>query len=393
MKKLLIVTDAWFPQVNGVVTALNKIREEAEASGYKVLVAHPEMFTSIPFPIYPEISLAIFPYSKLKRMILAEKPDYIHIATEWTLGFTARSICLQWNIPFTTSYHTNISLYTRKYLPVIIAPIVARFAMTYMQRFHNTAVSTLVSTSTMQEDLIKTGFTKTAPWILGVDTKLFSPSRANESDQLKYPRPFFTYVGRIAKEKNLEEFLETQLPGTKILIGDGPEMKYLQEMYFGRAKFLGCKHGVELARLIAQSDVLVLPSKSETFGLVMLEALASGVPVAGHYATGLKDVITSGVDGHLDDDLASAAMACLSLKNHKDACRTKAEQFSWSNSANLFFAGIKPSAIRKWSTVSPVELKKYTSPIHQTNTHRLLYPVILATHAMFASLKKSIAKK
>ncbi len=391
MKKLLIVTDAWFPQVNGVVTAMDKIREEAETAGYRVTIVHPEMFLCVPFPIYPEIKLAMFPYRALKRIILAERPDYVHITTEWTLGFTARSICGKWKIPFTTAYHTNISLYIMKYMPIVIAPIIAKSTMIYMRWFHNSAVHTLISTETMQKELKENGFTKIVPWRLGVDTKLFSPARASEDEALEYPRPFFTYVGRIAKEKNLEEFLEAELPGTKIIIGDGPEMKNLQEMYFERAKFLGCKKGVELARLLAQSNVLVFPSKTETFGLVMLEALASGVPVAAHHATGLKDVISSGVDGYLDDNLTRAALACLSITDRR-ACRTKAEQFSWSHSAELFLAAAKPSAIRSWSSVSKAEFHKYTAPVSQTRTQLLLTQILSAFKTILTSLKKSLSK-
>ena len=384
MKKVLIVTDAWFPFVTGVGTALCKIREEAERSGYRVTVVHPGMFLAVPFPFYAAQPIAVFPRRKLQRLMLEEQPDYVHIATEWTIGYTARSICLRWNIPFTTSYHTNMAAYVRTYFRPI-APIAAWLATFYMRWFHNAAAATLSNSPTMQRELAAAGFTRVAPWQLGVDTELFSPERATEGAPLEYQRPIFSYVGRIAKEKNIEEFLEARLPGTKLIIGDGPELARLRETYVGRAVFLGCKRGAELARLVAQADTLVFPSRTETFGLVMLEALASGVPVAAHCATGPKDVITSGVDGYLHDDIAHAATACLSLPVPSAACRAKAEQFAWAHSARMFMEAVQPSVIREWPEVS--SKARARGPALGEQMIHVLSSVAFAVRSLFFPIK------
>jgi len=333
MKKILLVTDAWAPQANGIVRVQDAHISYLTARGYEVVVIQPEQFTTIPLPIYPEIRLALFPRRRIKKMIGEIKPDAIHIMVEGPLGWAARSVCRERGIPFTTWYHTHLQLYTKAYLRGFLRPV-----YTLLRRFHSTAVRTMVSTESLKRELESTGFTHIAVVPLGVNTELFV---RNPSPSLPpFPAPVFVYFGRLAIEKNPEEFLKLQLPGTKLVFGDGPlrpmlEKKYPEARFFGRYKV-----GKEFVDQLSLSDVFIFPSRTETFGLVVLEALACGIPVAAHSVMGPRDILTEGKDGYLSEDLAEAAQKCLALS--REDCRAKALQYSWEHSADEFLKNLAP---------------------------------------------------
>ncbi len=331
MKKILIITDAWYPQVNGVVTVMNNIMIQLTSRGFDVVVVHPGLFLSRPFPLYPEVPLVLFPGKKMEKLFLKEKPDYVHIATEWTLGMSARAYCFRKGIPFTTSYHTNFPLYVSHYFP-FGKKILASLAYRYMRWFHSPARATLVSTKTLKEELEHAGFQHITLWSFGLDIEFFKRNTLVPSSEL--PSPVFVYFGRCAKEKGIEEYLKLTLPGTKLVIGDGPLRKELEKKYGASAIFVGYKRGQELIDALSVCDVCVFPSRTETFGLVVIEALALGLPVAAHNVMGPRDIISSGVDGILSEDLEIAAKECLLLSREK--CREKALQFSWERSADIF---------------------------------------------------------
>ena len=334
MKKLLIVTDAWFPQVNGVVTVFDRISTLLRVRGIEVVVVHPELFDrTFPLPLYPEVPMAILPGKRMREIFLREKPDYVHIATEWTLGLSARWLCLQNKIPFTSSYHTNFPLYAAHYFRYgfLLSPI----ASMYMRWFHKPAQSLLVSNESLKQQLISDGFHNVNVWPFGIDTDLFKRDETNVPDEAKtLVHPVFVYFGRVCKEKGIEEFLQLSLPGTKLVIGDGPLRIPLEKKYADKATFIGYRRGQELVNWLSACDVCVFPSRTETFGLVVLEALACGLPVAAHNVLGPKDSITHDVDGYLSEDLQDAAIKCLPLS--RTDCRQKALHYSWETSADVF---------------------------------------------------------
>jgi glycosyltransferase involved in cell wall biosynthesis len=340
MQTLLLVTDAWNPQVNGVVRTLQKTKELLEQQGWRVVVVQPGLFARVPFfVIYPEIQLALFPLPTLVKILRQEKPTHIHIATEGPLGFTMRQVCRMKGLSFTTSYHTHFPLYLKgRGLSIFERP-----GMAYLRWFHKASTHVLVATASIKENLEYRGFTRIALWPLGVDTALFHPQAHAGTDSKK--EPIFVYVGRLAVEKNVEEFCTLSLPGKKVLIGDGPLRPALQKKYGTTHEFLGYLHGEALARAVARADVFVFPSYTETFGLVIIEALACGVPVAAHNVMGPKDIITSGVDGYLGDDLADAARTCLSLS--RDKCREKALRYSWDASVRALLSHLTPVSANK----------------------------------------------
>ncbi len=327
MSAILIVTDAWYPQVNGVVTVFSKMKELLEKDGHQVKVIHPGLFLSLPLPFYSEIRLAFTTVSKIEKIIFFEKPDYIHIGTEGPLGFLARKACLHKAVSFTTSYHTHFPHYIKLRIHFLFTLTYA-----YLKWFHGAAERTFVATDGLRKELLSFGLKNIIVWPLGVDLELFK--RNNTLPQL-YAKPIFLYFGRIAVEKNVEEFLQTALPGTKLIVGDGPLRKKLEKKYCDDSTlFLGYKRGQNLVNIISQSDVFVFPSRTDTFGLVIIEALACGVPVAAHNVLGPKDIISQGEDGYLSDNLTQAALACLLLS--KDKCREKASKYSWTNSKESF---------------------------------------------------------
>ncbi|WP_166936652.1 glycosyltransferase [Rhizomicrobium electricum] len=328
--KVMIVTDAWTPQVNGVVRTLEMLGRELTALGHEVRYVTPEGRTTVPLPTYSEIRLSLFAQGTLEEEIREFAPDAIHIATEGTLGIGARKTCLQYDIPFTTSFHTRFPEYVTARFPFIREESVYRF----LRWFHGPAVTMMVATPALQRELECHGFKNLKIWSRGVDTDQFCP---RPGYHLPYPGPVWLYVGRIAVEKNIEAFLKLDLPGTKVLIGDGPARASLAKTY-PEAKFLGPRTGEALVEAYAGSDVFVFPSKTDTFGLVVLEALACGTPVAAYPVQGPTDVIGDAPVGVLDEDLAKACREALKIS--RDDARAFALQRSWRSCTEQFLSNI-----------------------------------------------------
>lgn len=331
MKKILFVTDAWAPQVNGVVRVLLALIPILEKRGYEICVIEPSQFKTIAIPFYKEIRISLFPGRKIEKVIKDFNPDVVCLVTEGSLGWAARRVCKNLKIPFITWYHTHFQLYVDARLHGLMSPI-----FYLLRRFHSTATRTMVSTERLSSELELSGFKNMVIMPLGVDVELFTRSLNSALPEL--PKPVFVYFSRLAPEKNPEEFLQLQLPGTKLVIGDGPLRKKLENKYSDTHLFVGYKRGQELVDWLSLADVFVFPSRTETFGLVALEALACGLPVAAHDVMGPGDVISHGVDGHLSEDLAEAAIACLSLS--PEDCRRKAEQYSWERSADALIENL-----------------------------------------------------
>jgi 1,2-diacylglycerol 3-alpha-glucosyltransferase/glucuronosyltransferase len=333
--KIAIVTDAWRPQTNGVVQTLCTTAQTLRAGGHEVLIVEPGQFRTFPCPTYPEIRLAWFPYRRLAKLLREVAADCIHIATEGTLGLAARSWCRRNRFPFTTSYHTQFPEYVRARAPI---PLAVSYA--HLRRFHAAAARTMVATPTLQKTLESRGFRHIVRWTRGVDVQLFKPG---DKQFLNLPRPIFGYVGRVAVEKNIEAFLSLDLPGTKLVIGDGPERLALQAR-FPETVFVGYKFDAELAAHVGAMDVFVFPSRTDTFGLVLLEALACGVPVAAYPVTGPIDVIENGTTGVLGEDLLTAALAALKLDATK--CRAFALAHTWEAATKQFLGNLAPREAR-----------------------------------------------
>ena len=313
--RVLIITDAWAPQINGVVRTLEMLGRELTALGHVVRYATPDQNVTVPLPTYSEIRLALFPRGTLEKTFAEFEPDAVHIATEGTLGLSARSICLKQGRVFTTSYHTRYPEYVHTRFPIVPENLVYKF----LRAFHGSASATMVSTPTLQRELEQHGFTNVRLWSRGVDVNEFRPSdRTGEDDMLALPRPIFVYVGRVAVEKNIEAFLTLDLPGSKLVVGDGPQRHELAARY-PSVHFVGSKSGDDLVRHYAQSDVFVFPSRTDTFGLVILEALACGVPVAAYPVQAPKDVVGDAPIAVLNEDLGAACRKALSLS--RAACR------------------------------------------------------------------------
>jgi glycosyltransferase involved in cell wall biosynthesis len=346
--KIAIVTDAWYPQINGVVTTLNQTREELRRLGHRVEMITPESFRTFPLPTYPDIRVAWFPGGRVRRMLDAFAPDAVHIATEGSLGLAARAWCRRRRFPFTTSFHTQFPEYV--WLRTRI-PITWTYAL--MRWFHGRAERVMVATPTLHKRLTGHGFKNLAYWSRGVDTGRFRP---RSKDYLKERRPIFVYFGRVAVEKNIEAFLELDLPGTKLVIGGGPDLAMLTEKY-PDAVFTGFKSDEDLASHIAAADVFVFPSRTDTFGLVLIEALASGVPVAAYPVQGPVDVIENGVTGFLDEDLKRAALAALTLS--PDTCRQAALRYTWEACTRQFLANLE----------APPEPKAGVADVAESDTH------------------------
>ena len=329
--RILIVSDAWSPQINGVVITLRNTIRELELQGHTVATITPEGFPSIPCPTYPEIRLAIFPARRVARGIEAFLPDAVHIATEGPLGLAARRHCLRTKRPFSTAYHTQFPEYVH-------ARIRLPLGITYgwMRWFHAPASALMVATPDVRRRLEARGFTNLAMWSRGVDTALFN---AGAHAALDDARPVFLYAGRVAVEKNIEAFLALDLPGTKWVVGDGPARAAL-ERQFPRARYFGMKTGNDLAWYYRQADVFVFPSRTDTFGLVMLEAIASGTPVAAYPVTGPIDVVKPGMTGVLDNDLRAAALAALRVP--RDVVAAHAIDASWKRATAQFIDNLQP---------------------------------------------------
>ena len=323
--RILIVTDAWRPQVNGVVHTLEVLAETLAGMGVTAQFLTPQGFRTLPMPSYPEIRLTLATRAMVARRMDELAPERIHIATEGPLGMMARCVCLARGWAFTTSYHTRFPEFLRARLPVPES-----WSYRWLRRFHNAGKTMLVATASLGGELSARGFTNVRLWSRGVDTGLFTPSRRGD---LGLPRPVFLNVGRVAVEKNLPAFLDLDLPGTRVVVGDGPDLARLKTRY-PDVRFLGVRRGEELACLYASADVFVFPSRTDTFGNVILEAMASGCPVAAFPVTGPLDIVADGRGGVLSEDLRQAALACLDVP--RTAPRERALAYDWHNCARQF---------------------------------------------------------
>jgi glycosyltransferase involved in cell wall biosynthesis len=334
--RVLIATDAWHPQVNGVVRTLTSVARSARSLGVTIDFLSPEGFASIPLPTDPGLRLALPGRHKIALRIEQARPDAIHIATEGPIGYMVRAYCLKNALPFTTSYTTRFPEYIAARVP-----IPEDWSYAVLRHFHSAATVTMVSTPSLMEELSERNFKNLGMWTRGVDTDVFKPGEAID---LGFPRPIFISVGRIAVEKNLEAFLSLDLPGTKVVIGQGPQEAELRRR-FPDAKFLGLLEHRTLAAHVAAADAFVFPSRTDTFGIVQLEALASGVPIAAFPVTGPRDVIGNNPIGVLNEDLRTACIGALRVS--RDACRAFALTRSWEKSALQFIGHIKQVVIGK----------------------------------------------
>jgi glycosyltransferase involved in cell wall biosynthesis len=323
--RLAVVSDAWLPQTNGVVTTLQQTGACLETFGHEVRFVGPDRFRTLPCPTYPEIRLSLLPRRRLDDFLDDYQPDAVHVATEGPLGLAARRSMLRRGLRFTTSYHTQFPQYLRARLPLPIG-----WSYRLLRWFHGRATRVMVNTERVREELAAHGFTNLAHWGRGVDTDLFRP---RDKSGLDLPRPVFLYAGRVAVEKNVEAFLSLDLPGSKVVVGDGPAMPEMRRRYPG-VHYTGYRYGEALAATIGAADIFVFPSRTDTFGLVMLEAMACGVPVAAYPVTGPVDIVRHGVTGILDEDLHGAALAALELD--PVACRNFALTQSWEEATRQF---------------------------------------------------------
>lgn len=331
--KILIVSDAWEPQINGVVRTYQNIIPHLEAMGHEVKVIGPKSFLNTAMPGYGEIRLALLPYYRLKGLIKKYKPDAIHIAVEGPLGWAARRYCMLKSIPFTTSYHTHFPDYTAKRVPY--AKDWAREkGVNFVRRFHAPAASIMVATDSLEKELRGFGFKNMFRRLSrGVDAAVFHPRHDNMYGDL--PRPIQLYVGRVAVEKNLEAFLSLKNDGTKVIVGNGPDLESLRKKY-PDARFVGAKTGADLAAHYASADVFVFPSLTDTFGIVLIEALACGLPVAAYPVTGPVDIITKDFLGALDNDLQTAIDKALVVGGKTERADYAAQNYSWPQVAKDF---------------------------------------------------------
>ena len=345
--RIAIATDAWSPQVNGVVTTLQQTRDELIAQGHDVLMVTPEGRRTIPCPTYPEIRLALFQGRQIARELDAFNPDCVHIATEGTIGWTVRRYCRKRRLKFTTAYHTQFPEYVRARIPFPV-----RWTVAILRWFHRPAVRTMVPTSGIKSLLESRRFEGVVIWSRGVKTDVFVPEPRQQYD---LPRPIWVYVGRVAVEKNIEELLGLDVPGSKVIIGDGPDRERLESQY-PDCHFAGYKFGADLAKHLAGGDAFVFPSKTDTFGLVMLEAMACGLPVAALPVTGPIDVVLDGKTGALDNDLTAACERALTLD--RGVCRRHAEGRSWTHSTHQFVSHLAPQ------NGAPAQVPASAGPLH-----------------------------
>ncbi len=329
--RLMLVTDAWHPQVNGVVRALSTTVERLTERGHEVEVLAPERFRNVPCPTYPEIRLAVCTPRRVGRLIEQARPEAVHIATEGPLGLAARAWLKRRGLPFTTSFHTLFPAYLNFRFGVP-----ERWTFAGLRWFHNAAHTTMYSTQRLRELLAGNGFRSLSRWVRGVDTELFRPVTPIP---LKLPRPVQLYVGRLAVEKTLGDFLRLETPGSKVLIGDGPQRAELEQRY-PQAHFLGPRFGEELVAHYCAADVFVFPSRTDTLGLVMLEAMACGVPVAAFPVPGPLDVVGDSGAGVLGEDLSHAIHSAIGIDPER--CRARALAHSWDQSVTEFHANLAP---------------------------------------------------
>jgi glycosyltransferase involved in cell wall biosynthesis len=335
--KILVATDAWHPQVNGVVHTLGHVAREARALGSELEFLSPDQFWTLPMPSYPEIRLALVAPGDAERRLDRVKPDAIHVATEGPIGHAVRRVCMRRSLPFSTSFHTRFPDYLAERLPVP-ERWTSGVTWAWLRHFHAPGAAVLAATPTLAAELTTRGFGNVKLWPRGVDARMFHPRTGAD---LNLPRPIFLTVGRVAVEKNLEAFLRLDLPGTKLVVGDGPARGAL-ERKFPDAVFVGSRRGEALAEIYSAADVFVFPSHTDTFGLVLLEALASGVPVAAFPAAAPRDVIGEANVGVLDEDLRRACLGALECS--REECRQFALGMTWTASARTFLEHVAEAA-------------------------------------------------
>ncbi|HEY7669240.1 MAG TPA: glycosyltransferase family 1 protein [Hyphomicrobium sp.] len=333
--RILIATDAWHPQVNGVVRTYERLTQELKVLGVELSFLAPHEFFSVPCPTYPEIRLAVPGFARVARRFRSLKPDVVHIATEGPIGWMARRYCRARAIPFTTSFHTRFPEYLAQRFSIPVA-----WTTAILRRFHNAGRGLMAATPSLARELEAQGFERVMPWTRGVDTELFRP----RSVRLFGEAPVFLYVGRIAAEKSIAEFLNLDLPGRKVVVGGGPQLDELKARY-PDVIFTGKRTGEALAECYASADVFVFPSRTDTFGMVLLEAMASGLPVAAFPVTGPMDIVVPGVTGVLSEDLRAATIAALQLDRAR--VRSKAAEFGWEGAARLFLANITQACLKE----------------------------------------------
>ncbi len=330
--KIAILTDAWYPHISGVTTTVDHTIRQLQRAGHQVCAIHPQRYSiQVACPTYPQIKLAVNPYGRLKRLLRQFQPEAIHIVTEGPIGLAGRYYCRKNRLNFTSAFTTRFDEYIE-----MRSGIPARSVFKLLRWFHSTAARVMIATVPLQHELARNGLSKMVQWPRGVDTNLFRPRPASNSNGRQ---PVLLYVGRVAVEKNIEAFLKLKVPGAKVVVGDGPARPMLARAYPG-VKFVGAKRGAELAGYFASGDVFVFPSRTDTFGIVMLEAMACGVPVAAYPVRGPKELVRQGITGCLDEDLAQAVKNALGLD--PDACRAFALKFSWENSTQQFIKNLVP---------------------------------------------------
>jgi len=332
-RRILIVTDAWRPQINGVVRTLESLAGQLRAWGHEVSFLTPEPFWTVPVPTYPEIRLSLASRREVFLSMARSRAHHIHIATEGPLGLLARRYCLERGKAFTSSFHTRFPEYAAARLP-----LPEEWSYGYLRWFHDPAVATMVPTPSLRTELSGRGFSHLTLWGRGVDGVRFHPGEKTLFIDL--PGPHLLYVGRVSAEKNVTAFLDLDVPGSKIVVGDGPDRAHLERLY-PDAHFVGYLHGEALAAAYRSADVFVFPSRTDTFGNVVTEALASGTPVAAYPVTGPRDVVTDPRAGTLSEDLGAAVRRCLTLRR-ADA-RALGEQFTWAASGNQFLSALTPA--------------------------------------------------
>jgi glycosyltransferase involved in cell wall biosynthesis len=335
--RILVATDAWHPQVNGVVRTLTMMAEAVAALGSEVTFLTPESFRTVGLPSYRDLRVALPRPARIAEAIEAQAPDTIHIATEGPIGLLVRRYCRKHDLPFTTSFHTRFPEYVSAR-----APVPESWVWGTLRWFHGPSEAVMAATPALATELRERGFRNVVLWPRGVDTKLFHPRDVD----LCQPEPVFLCVGRVAVEKNLEAFLDLDLPGTKVIVGDGPARVSLQQQY-PAGVFLGALQGERLAEVYASADVFVFPSRTDTFGLVLLEALASGLPIAAFPVSGPVDVIGNAPVGVLSKDLRSACLRSLDIP--RAACVEFAAKHTWDASGRAFLANM--ALIRRTGTV------------------------------------------
>ena len=333
--RISVVTDAWYPQPNGVVRVMSTVVDRLKDQGHEVQVISPNLFTTLPCPTYPEIRLSLMPGRTVARMLTEFAPDAIHIATEGPLGAAARRYCRSRGLPFTTAYHSKFPEYIHARAPVVPLSLLYR----WIRGFHAPSARVMVPSHSVHDELVDKGFTNVRPWSHGVDTEIFKPGPKDYLDHLDLPRPVHMFLGRVTVEKNLPAFLNLDLPGSKVVIGSGPAREGLMARY-PDVPFFIADGDRELVKYYNAADVFVFPSLTDTFGLVMLEALACGIPVAAFPVTGPKDVIGNSGVGILDMNLAAAAVKARGID--PVACREHALKFSWDAVVSEFLDYLEP---------------------------------------------------